>query len=667
MPVEKNRKEIHRRACCATLSKLKRTAEVEKESTMSIEIQDIITFVSAHEPFDSLPVEEIAALCGQIEVSYYQAESQILHHGASIDALYMIRSGSVEVFRRTGELYNRLEPGDVFGQMGILLNGHVRYPVRALEDTLIYRMPSAKFLEMCDLFGEFGDYFETNEHSTLQQVVQSQDDENDMTSVRVRDIIQDDPVYLTADATVRECAQKMTEQNVSSVVIFDQFIAVEGDADTYGNESGSSLLGIVTDRDFRVRVLAAGLSLETPLRDVMSTDLITIAHDAYVYEAKLLMLRHNVHHLPLVRHDKVTGIVALTDIVQYESQSSLLLVRGILAQESVEGLAEQSSQVASVMVRMQKEGANSHMIGSAMSAIGRTFKQRLLQLAEEKLGAPPVPYCFLALGSMAREEQLLVTDQDNALILSPDYNAASHGEYFKQLADFVCDGLDACGYTYCDGGIMASNPQWRLTLKEWKQQFSDWVEKPNPQALLNASIFFDLEGVDGKIAWAEQLTRFIVGKAKNNPSFLTALARNAQNRTPPLGFFKDFVLEKDGRQRYSLNLKRRGTAPLVDVIRVHALAEGSLSQNSFDRLDDLAQSSLLPEGKKDELSDALEYLSMIRIRQQVAAIEAGEEADNTVEPEKLSSKERRGLKEAFQVLSSAQKFLKFRYTAQQKG
>jgi CBS domain-containing protein len=636
---------------------------------MSIEIQDIITFVSAHEPFDSLPVEEIAALCGQIEVSYYQARSQILHQSASIDALYMIRSGSVEVFRRTGELYNRLESGDVFGQMGILLNGHVRYPVRALEDTLIYRIPAEKFLELCDLFGEFGDYFETNEHSTLQQVVQNEDTENDMTTVRVRDIIQNEPVYLAADATVRECAQQMTEQNVSSVVIFDHVICDQSmdnqsSVDVDGNESISVPLGIVTDRDFRVRVLAAGLPLETPLRDVMSTDLITIAHDAYVYEAKLLMLRHNVHHLPLVRHNKVTGIVALTDIVQYESQSSLLLVRGILIQETVEGLAEQSLQVASVMVRMQHEGASSQMIGNAMSVIGRTFKQRLLQLAEEKLGKPPVPYCFLALGSMAREEQLLVTDQDNALILSVDYNEAQHGTYFKQLADFVCDGLDACGYSYCDGGIMASNPRWRLTLKEWKQQFSEWIEKPNPQALLNASIFFDLEGVDGKVAWAEQLTRFIVGKAKKNPVFLAALARNAMNRTPPLGFFKDFVLEKDGRQRYSINLKRRGTAPLVDVIRVHALAEGSLSQNSFDRLDDLAKSALLPEGKKDELSDALEYLSMIRIRQQVAAIEAGEEADNTVEPETLSSKERRGLKEAFQVLSSAQKFLKFRYTAQ---
>jgi len=641
---------------------LHRTAQVEKDSGMSIEIQDIITFVSAHEPFDSLPVEEISALCGQVEVSYYQAQSQILKHGASIDALYMIRSGSVEVFRRTGELYNRLESGDVFGQLGILLNGHVRYPVRALEDTLIYRIPSEKFFALCDLFDEFGDYFEVNEHSTLQQVVQSEDSENDMATVRVRDIIQSEPAYLSADATVRECAQQMTEQSVSSVVIFDR---VSTDLD--GNDSASYPLGIITDRDFRVRVLAEGLSFDTPLRDVMSTDLITIVHDAYVYEAKLMMLRHNVHHLPLMRHDKVAGIVALTDIVQYESQSSLLLVRGILVQETIEGLAEQSAQVASVMVRMQHEGASSHMIGSAMSAIGRTFKQRLLQLAEEKLGAPPVPYCFLALGSMAREEQLLVTDQDNALILSIDYDETLHGDYFKQLADFVCDGLDACGYSYCDGGIMASNPRWRMTLKDWKQQFSEWIEKPNPQALLNASIFFDLEGVDGKVAWAEQLTRFIVGKAKNNPAFLAALSRNAMNRTPPLGFFKDFVLEKDGRQRYSLNLKRRGTAPLVDVIRVHALAEGSLSQNSFDRLEDLAKSSLLPEGKQAELSDALEYLSMIRIRQQVAALEAGEYADNTVEPETLSSKERRGLKEAFQVLSSAQKFLKFRYTAHQKG
>jgi CBS domain-containing protein len=626
---------------------------------MAVEIQDIITFVSAHEPFDKLPDDELSRLCSEIEVSYFQAGTEILQFGSSIDALNLVRSGSVEVFRRTGELFNRLEPGHVFGQTGILMNGHVRYPARALEDSLIYRIPSKVFLDMCDRFGEFGDYFEVNEHSTLQQVVLTRADDNDMTTVRVRDILTREPVYLHADASVLQCAQLMTEQHVSSVVVFDQV----GDLEDRDGDAVHLPAGIVTDRDLRMRVLAQALPIETPLRDIMSTELITLDHDAYVYEAMLLMMRHNVHHLPLIRRHQVTAVVSMSDIVRHDSQNSLLLVRGILAQESVKGLIELSAQVPLVMARMYREGVNSHMVGTAMSVIGRSFKQRLLQLAEASFGPAPVPYCFLALGSMAREEQLLVTDQDNALILSPDYDEARHGDYFKALADFVCDGLNACGYSYCDGGIMASNPQWRLTLQEWKKQFSDWIENPDPQALLNASIFFDLSGVEGKIAWAEQLTRFIVNKAKNNKRFLAALARNALNRTPPLGFFKDFVVEKDGRQRYSLNLKRRGTAPLVDVIRVHALAEGSLAQNSFDRLEDIADSNLLPQGKRDELSDALEYLSKVRIRQQILAFENGEEPDNTLEPETLSSKERRGLKEAFQVLSSAQKFLKFRYTA----
>lgn len=630
---------------------------------MSTEIQDVINFVSAHEPFDGLPSDELTSMCGQIEVSYFQSGTQIFEYDEAIDALYLIRSGSVEIFTRSGDLYNRLEPGQVFGQMGVLMNGHVRYPAKALEDTLIYRIPAAIFLKLCRQNAEFGDYFEVNEHSTLKQVVLNQADNNDMTTVRVRDIVDREPVYADADMTVQECAQKMTELKVSSVVVYDE-VAMRSEEE---GEKRSIPAGIVTDRDLRKRIIAKGLPFTTPLRDIMSADLVTIGYDAYVYEAMVLMLRHNVHHLPLVHHHEVKGMVALSDIVRHESQNSLLLIRGIMTEESVEALSALSSQVGAVMVRMVKEGANSHMISTAISVIGRSFKQRLLQLAEKKFGPPPVPYCFLALGSMAREEQLLVTDQDNALILSTDYDEKTHGEYFKNFSNFVCDGLNACGYSHCDGGIMASNPKWRMTLPEWKKQFNDWIEHPDPKALLNASIFFDLSGVDGKLTWAEQLTRFIVHKARRNRGFLAALARNSLNRTPPLGFFKDFVVEIDGRQRQSLNLKRRGTAPMVDVIRVHALAEGSLSQNSFDRLADIADSKLLPEGKREEISNALEYLSMIRIRQQAAAFEAGEEPDNTVVPETLSAQQRRSMKQAFKVLDSAQKFLRFRYTANPKG
>jgi CBS domain-containing protein len=284
-------------------------------------------------------------------------------------------------------------------------------------------------------------------------------------------------------------------------------------------------------------------------------------------------------------------------------------------------------------------------------------------MAEEKLGPPPVPYCFLALGSMGRDEQLLVTDQDNAIILDESYQESKHGKYFEELAQFVSDGLDACGYKYCTGDIMATNPMWRMTRSQWEECFADWIDDPNPKALLNASIFFDLDGVYGRLKWAEQLTSFIVRRARKNNRFLACLARNALNRTPPLGFFKSFVVEKDGQHKNSINLKRRGTAPLVDLIRVHALAVGSRTQNSFERLDDIIDAGILPKGRAQDLKDALEFISMVRIRHQAYDVEMGIEPDNNIEPENLSDFERRNLKDAFQILSNGQNFLKFRYQA----
>jgi CBS domain-containing protein len=210
---------------------------------------------------------------------------------------------------------------------------------------------------------------------------------------------------------------------------------------------------------------------------------------------------------------------------------------------------------------------------------------------------------------------------------------------------------------------MATNPEWRMTRKEWEACFADWIDDPNPKALLNASIFFDLDGVYGKLKWAEQLNSFIVRRARRNNRFLACLARNALNRKPPLGFFKDFVMEKDGRHNNSINLKRRGTAPLVDLIRVHALAVGSRSTNSFERLDDIHEAGILPKGRARDLKDALEFISMVRISHQALDVEQGIEPDNNVEPENLSDFERRNLKDAFQILSNGQNFLKFRYQA----
>jgi CBS domain-containing protein len=626
---------------------------------MQAEHVDIAAFLSEHAPFDELPDNALNTLSSEIEVAYYRSGSPILNFGDDISDLYVVRSGSVEIYRRDGDLYNRLTLGGIFGQMGLLMNRKVRYPAKALEDTLVYCINVSVFNQYCDKYEVFADFFEANGTVRLHQAIVEQADSNNLTTAKVKSLLHRDAVIVAKEASIQTVAQIMTRESVSSVLVTDSDKPISEDPE----EDDGQVVGIITDKDLRTKVIAQGKCFSLPAQSIMQTDLILLDSNAYVFEAVLVMLRDNIHHLPVVVKKKPIGVISLSDILRYESQSSLLLVRGILAQHSVEDLAYYARQLPNVFVRMVNEDANSHMIGTAMAVIGRTFKQRLLALAEEKFGPPPIPYCFIALGSMARDEQLIVTDQDNAIILDNSFNETLHNHYFQQLADYVCDGLAQCGYSYCDGEIMASFKKWRLTKAQWQSQFAQWIEEPKPHALLHSSIFFDLDGVYGKVKWADDLKRFISQAGRNNKRFLVNMAHNARNRTPPLGFFKGFVLEHNGQHKRSMNLKRRGTAPLSDVIRVHALAVGSRKQNSFERLEDIIEAQLLPEGKAHDLRDALEYIAMIRIRHQAWQIaQLNEQPDNDLEPHLLSPFEQRNLKEAFAILDKAQNFLKFKYS-----
>ncbi|MGI2037472.1 DUF294 nucleotidyltransferase-like domain-containing protein [Shewanella frigidimarina] len=622
---------------------------------MTAEVLEIQSFIAQYAPFDQLPEQVLIDVAKSVEISYYRTDSMIVNFNDNIKELYMIRSGVVELYRRKGELYNRLDQGQLFGQMGLLTNNKVRFPAKAVKDTLVYCIPESVFNDLCENYDDFADFVEAEDTTRLKQAVKGKtDDANALTTSKVKTLVTREPVVLSCHSSIQVVAKIMAEQNISAVLINDPDI---------DDQQDSSFVGIITEHDLCAKVIAAGVNVDNPISQVMSTNLISLDHNAYIFEAMLLMLRNNIDHLPILKNKKPIGLIEVADIIRYESQNSLLFVSSIFQQNSCEDLVLLSAQLKNCFVRMVNEDANSHMVGRAMSEIGRNFKQRLLELAEEKFGPPPVPYCFLALGSMARDEQLMVTDQDNAIILDNSYNAALHGEYFAKLADFVCDGLAACGYSYCTGDIMASNPEYRKTRAQWEDCFGDWIENPNPQALLNCSIFFDLTGVYGRVKWAEQLNAFILSKAKKNNRFLACLAHNALNRKPPLGFFKDFVMEKDGRHNNSINLKRRGTAPLADLIRVHALAIGSQSQNSFERLEDIIDAGILPTSKGEDLQHAMELISLVRLRHQSTDIESGIEPDNNIEPESMSDFERRNLKDAFLVLSNAQNFLKYRYSS----
>lgn len=617
---------------------------------MQIEQIEVLDFYKRFSPFKELPDDMLADITRQTEIRYFKAGQHILNFNDPIDALYVVRSGAVETFRRTGELYNRLSEGGFFGEMGLLQQHKVRFPATAIEDSLLYLIPDAIFMQLFGQFEHFADYVEVDDHTRLKTAVARYTDANELMTAKVSTLIQQSPIVLDQHASVQQAAQLMTAHDASALLITQNLA-----------DQPLSLCGIITDQDLRTRVIAQNLALSTPVAQVMTTNLICIEQHQFVFEALMLMLRHHVQHLPILKQDMPMGMITMSDMVRYESQNSLYVVNNIFRQTDVEGLANLKADVQACFLRMVYEDANAQMIGAAMAAIGRSFKQRLLELAEQKFGSPPIPYCFLALGSMARDEQLIVTDQDNALILHPDFNPKQHDAYFAQLATFVCDGLDACGYPYCTGQIMATNPKWRQPLPVWQRYFQDWMTQPTPEKLLNSGIFFDLDGVWGQVHWAKQLNEQINKQARQHPRFLACMAKNALTRTPPLGFFKDFVMETDGRQQNTLNIKRRGTGPMADLIRVHALAIGATVKSSSERLDNIIAANILPQGRGQDLRAAMEVISMVRIRHQALALRAGQIADNAIQPDQLSDFERKTLKDAFKVLSDAQRFLKFHY------
>ena len=635
---------------------------------MDVELLEIRQHMGRFPPFDGLSDDLLDAIAEQVEVSYFKTGSNILALNEMLNDLCYIRSGAVEVYRSQGELYNRLGEGDIFGHFSLLRNHKVRFPAKAIEDTLIYFIPKAVFLRLCEEDDHFADFVEL-ERPRLESVAEQQKKSNDMMVTRIRKLITRYPVMVETSTSVQHAAQQMSDAQASALLVLKE--GSDNPRYSFKDSEGQTwqMCGILTDSDFRTRVVAEGLSPQTSVGEVVSSRLITIQSDASVYEAMLTMLRSNVHHLPVLYRQRPVGVVHLSDIIRYETHSGLYLVSNIFNQSSAQGLARLAPDVSAAFVRMVQEGANSQMVGSALSTIGRSFTRRLLEMAEAELGPPPVPYCFMVNGSMARNEQSIVTDQDNALILSDEFIPEQHDDYFYALAKIVSDGLDACGYTYCKGDVMATNTQWRQPLSVWKGYFQDWMANPTPERLLHSSIFFDLDSCYGEDLYVEALQDLIAETAPKSPLFLAAMARNALNRTPPLGFFRTFVMEQDGKHNNSINLKRRGTAPMVDLVRIHALACGSKAQNSFQRLNDISKTQLLATGMSDKLSYAFEFLCMSRIRHQMIDLQEDRLPDNNIEPENVADSERHTLKDAFQVLSNAQKFLKFRYPmpAQRQG
>ena len=617
---------------------------------MDIELLEIRDFLATCHPFDQLPQDELDRLPRFLELTYLRREREVYSPHSLNEYLYIIRSGAVEIRDEQNHLLSQLGEGDSFGARS-LLRGHTLYRVNTLEDTLFYKLPSHRFIKLCESYENIAFYFHADIAQRLHNAVTSpvadhQHSEGLMTQ-KISNIMNASWIGLPGDTSIQTAARAMTEQKASAILVID-------------NER---LVGIVTDRDLCSRCLAVNLDSNSPIKQIMSSTPMTIDHEDFAATALITMSRHNIHHLPVVNRHQVMGIVSVTDLMQNQSTSPVYLVSDIYRHTTINQLADTSRLLPRVMLNLVNSDASADSIGRMISFIGEAITTRLIQLAEEKLGPPPVPYCWLNFGSLARHEQNAVSDQDNGLVMSDDYEAERHDSYFLQLATFVSDGLSACGYEYCPGDIMATNTHWRQPLSQWKKYFSQWINKPEPKALMHASIFFDMRGIHGEFNLVAELKQHINSMAQSNSIFLAHLAGNALHMSPPLGFFRRFVLVHDGKHDNTLDLKHNGVVPIIDLARIYALAKGIDAVNTRQRLLAAAGQGDVSTSGADDLMDALELIGRVRCHHQASLIAADKPIDNFVSPDALSNLERNQLKSAFEIVRTMQEALGQRFQA----
>ncbi|RJF72647.1 CBS domain-containing protein [Deinococcus cavernae] len=569
-------------------------------------LHDHERFLQAYPPFSGLDARTLGALVRDLEVLYRPS-------GAALDVsggLFIVRRGELSL---NGEEYSE----------GETVGGGVRTgQARALVDTWLYVMPPEKAGQW--LSNPTIQHFLTSALSSrLNQPGQSLD----LSSVPVGDVMR--PAELaTPDMTVQQAAAKMREHRISSLMV-----KLEG-----------GVFGIITDKDLRNRVLAEGLPPSTPVSQVMTVPARTLPDEQPALSALNFMFRHNIRHLPIVRGGELVGILGTADLLRLQTQGVGYVVQDLLDAEGVDELMAYARKLPEYTANLYRAGQRAEHLSRLASYAYDALYRRTLQLVEQELGPAPGPYAWVLLGSIARRESGLNPDQDHHLVIADEV----HRPYFQPFARRVEDILVAAGLPACEGGIMAS--RHTFTLDEYIAKMREWQSVPDPQALLNVTIFFDPRVVAGDLeVRAGKAARLAAGQ---NPAFMAHLTRLAVGHRPPLGFRQRIRTAPDD----TLDLKIQGLALIIDLARLHALRVGEQSASTFVRLKAPGESLLHPDTREDLLG-AYRYLLDLRMELQMAQLTGGQPLSTRLPIDDLSGPQQVHLREIYKLIGRVQSVL----------
>lgn len=591
--------------------------------------QTIIAFLETVHPYDSLPRDELARVAGSFSRREIPAGTRIYAAGDPLDGLFLIKRGEVEIIDTHGALVSLLAPRNSFGERGLMRDGLAVTTARTTQDTVVLVLPVDEFRHLFEANATFRRFFQRGRGAEVRP--------SELTAQKVGDLMTRDPLTVAHDTPVRDAARIMRDRHVSSLGI---------------TEDGR-FAGIVTTRDLTNRVLAEALSPDLPVMAVMTRDPITLPPSALGSDVLHLMLERRIGHLPVTEGGRLVGIVTQTDLTRFQAVSSAQFVRDAAMAESVAQLAATTARIPRLLAQLVAAHNAHEVVTRLITDIADTVTRRLLVLAERDLGPPPVPYLWLACGSQGRQEQTGVSDQDNCLILDDAVTPADM-DYFHALARRVSDGLDACGYVYCPGDMMATNPRWCQPLSVWRTYFAGWVSRPDPMAQMLASVMFDLRPIAGDARLFETLQAETLENASRNTIFVAHMVANSLKHTPPLGLLRGFATIRSGEHKNHIDLKHNGVVPVTDLGRVYALLGRLAPANTRARLEAAEAAGVISTSGARDLVDAYDLIARTRLEHQARQVRQGQKPDNFLSLADLSDFERSHLRDAFVVVRTMQ-------------
>jgi len=449
------------------------------------------------------------------------------------------------------------------------------------------------------------------------------------------------PVTATPESSLREAVLAMSENRVGSIVVVEP-------------ESGRPI-GIFTLRDLLHKVAAKSCDLDQMVMSVMSgSNLLMLNWRSSVYQAALVMARHGVHHVIVVdAAGKLAGIVSQEDIYELQSGGGKAISGAIRGARDLDGLIAAAEDIRRLAQRTLAEGGAAEPLTQMISTLNDHLSVRLIELTRAEFELPKLPWCWLAFGSEGRYEQTLSTDQDNGLVFAcPDGEADAARQAFLPFAAEVNRRLDACGFPLCKGNVMASNPELCLSVNEWHRRFGGWLRSTTPQALLDASIYFDFRPIYGDEDLAEELSDWLRKHVPGATLFLRFMAENALRARPPLGLFRDFSFDANKEFPRTIDLKASGARLFVDVARILALANGIAETGTPQRLRAAAEMGKIGRDDVGAIVDAFFFLQQLRLRVQQEGAPMG--LANRVDPARLNELDRFVLKEALKQAKKLQ-------------